>query len=587
MAIAALRYNNPFDVSLPIAGWDGGGDIAGVQGQPGFGAFPDMATGYQAGVHRLNSYITGQNSHGAKRTIKDLNSVYATDPNWASGVAAHSGLDPTAPLDPSNADQMKQLQYGVLAQEMGPQNAAQIFAQHHGPDALAAINSAAGVKKPQGGGALSFAGNDDGEEGGSTPANASPTSGALSPANSGALNFGNNDGSGKQDRFSIGDLFGASDDTKAKLHGLGARLVQAAAAASSGVNPAQSAQLNTLSKSLIDQNKTDYQYTMGPNGQVVKINKDTGEVNFATLPGGGKGQYHPIMGKDDNGNPVYHGRVNLSTNTFEPVAGGQTTPSTPIGGDPELTGQDRYDSLTTNEKSQMDAWRNGTGIQPSQYAMRNPKMAKLVDAANAIGIDMTKYGERQALLKGMAAKTPTSAGGQFISAPTVTDHLTNVANDYLNLHNSSGGGWSTGAAVTNAIKDMRGGVTRESLQTSANRNTDTASKEIVSFLTRGHGGVSERQDTHDALYMPTKAPEVQAAALEAYRKQVADRFYELADGAKGSAGDHPEVLKAIEAFKAKDAALQEKIQQLRNINKKTAPDASTGGTKPPLASFFQ
>lgn len=68
MAIAALRYNNPFDVSLPIAGWNGGGDTVGIQGQPGFGAFPDMATGYQAGVQRLHSYLTGQSYRGAGLT---------------------------------------------------------------------------------------------------------------------------------------------------------------------------------------------------------------------------------------------------------------------------------------------------------------------------------------------------------------------------------------------------------------------------------------------------------------------------------------------------------------------------------------
>jgi hypothetical protein len=426
-----------------------------------------------------------------------------------------------------------------------------------GGGGVTAINQAMGLIPGSGNQAMAFSG-DDGEGGGDGAGAANTKSGTLSFG-------GNSDGSGKQDnRFGLGDLFGASDETKAKMHGIGARLVRAAAALSAGVNPGQSAQLNALGKSLEEQNKTDYQYTMGPNGQLVKINKDTGEVSFATLPGGGKPNYHVVPYKDADGNPQFK---MFDMNTGKPVSGGDTAPATagpPIGGDPNLTGQERYDSLTSDEKKQMDAWKAGTGIQPSQYSMRQPKTAKLVEAANAIGIDMTKYGERQAFLKGMASKSPTGAGGQFISAPTVMDHLLNVANDYVTLGNSSGGGYSTGAAIANAYKDMRGGTTREAQQTSADRNSDTASKEIVSFLTRGHGGVSERQDTHAKLYMPRAAPEVQAAALEAYRKQVADRFYELYDGAKGSVGeDHPEIVKAEAAFKAKDEALQQKIADLK------------------------
>jgi hypothetical protein len=425
---------------------------------------------------------------------------------------------------------------------------------------IAAINSAAGIKQGGGRPALAFSGDDDED----TPANAAPTSGALTPG-AGALAFSGG-GTGKKDnRFGLGDLFGASDETKDKLHGIGARLVRAAAAASAGVNPAQAAQFNALGKSLEEQNKPDIQYMMGPNGQVIKINKDDGSVNFATLPGGGKGSYHPVMGKDDNGNPIYRGRVNLSTNTFEPVAGGGTMAQedTPIGGDPNLTGQERYDSLSTQEKAQMDAWKNGTGIQPSQYAMRNPKVSKLVDAANAIGIDMTKYGERQAFFKGMASKSPTAAGGQFVMAPTVLKHLDNLTNDYLGLGNSNGGPLGYGTTAANAYKNAVGGNPRASQQTSADRNSDTAGKEITSFLTRGHGGVSERQEAHEKLYQPNAAPMVQAAALEAYRKQVADRFYELLDGSKGTVGDHPELARVEAEFKAKDEALQQKIADLK------------------------
>src|SRR5215471_16143760 len=104
MPIAAIRNNNPFNVSLPISGIGmGGGSIVGVQGQPGYGAFPDMATGYAAGTQRLNSYISGSSSYGPLTTIGQLNSVYATDPNWAAGVSRASGIGIDTPLDVNNS----------------------------------------------------------------------------------------------------------------------------------------------------------------------------------------------------------------------------------------------------------------------------------------------------------------------------------------------------------------------------------------------------------------------------------------------------------------------------------------------------
>jgi hypothetical protein len=428
--------------------------------------------------------------------------------------------------------------------------------QGGGSAVLAAIN-AGSRGTPAAPGALGYAAT--GQEGG----------GALSQAK-------------PQDPASGGVLFQGNEKPN-KLYGVGSMLTNMGASLAGINSPSQANALHAQAKGLEEQMSSGkYTYQMGPNGQLIRINKEDGTVDSRAIPDGQKNDVQVVMGKDENGNPTPLGYINKNDpskfNRYGAEAGAQ--PAQRIGGDPELTGQERYDSLSTQEKKQIDAWKAGTGIQPSQYAMRDQRTKKMVDAANSIGIDMTKYGERQAFLKGMASKGPTQAGGQFISAPTVMDHLLNVANDYVTLGNSSGGGYSTGAAVANYVKDLRGGTERESQQTSADRNSDTASKEIVSFLTRGHGGVSERQDTHDKLYMPRKAPEVQAAALEAYRKQVADRFWELADGAKGSVGeDHPEVNKAIEAFKAKDEALQAKIAQLKG-NKAPAAAATAPAAKP-------
>jgi len=115
MAIAAIRYNNPGNVSLPIQGWNGGGSIVGIAGQSGYASFPDMQTGFAAFQARLTNYIDGRGLN----TIGALNGVYAQDPAWGAGVSNLSGIGINTPLDTSNASQMSALQSGIIQQETG------------------------------------------------------------------------------------------------------------------------------------------------------------------------------------------------------------------------------------------------------------------------------------------------------------------------------------------------------------------------------------------------------------------------------------------------------------------------------------
>jgi hypothetical protein len=132
MAQAGIRYNNPFNISLPRSGYYGG-TVVGLQGQPGYAAFPDMATGYAAGANRLTDYISGNTSYGPRQTIGSLGQIYATDPNWSYGVSQASGIPLNQTLDPNNPTQMAALQQGILTQELGPQAAGQLASQY-GPN---------------------------------------------------------------------------------------------------------------------------------------------------------------------------------------------------------------------------------------------------------------------------------------------------------------------------------------------------------------------------------------------------------------------------------------------------------------------
>jgi len=115
MTIAAIRYNNPGNVSLPIKDWSGGGSIVGISGQPGYASFPSMQVGYAAFQQRLTSYINGQGLD----TIGALNSRYAQDQGWGASVSRLSGIGINEPLDTSNASQMGALQSAIIRQETG------------------------------------------------------------------------------------------------------------------------------------------------------------------------------------------------------------------------------------------------------------------------------------------------------------------------------------------------------------------------------------------------------------------------------------------------------------------------------------
>ena len=118
--IAAVLYNNPGDVSLPIAGWPTdaahGVPIQGIPGQPNYGHFPTMKIGWAAFQQRLKSYIAEglPPRVGPMNTIRKIGAHYATATAWPEDVAKYSGIPIDAPLSESNAAQIAALSKGIL-----------------------------------------------------------------------------------------------------------------------------------------------------------------------------------------------------------------------------------------------------------------------------------------------------------------------------------------------------------------------------------------------------------------------------------------------------------------------------------------
>lgn len=114
MTIAAMRHNNPGDVSLPIKGWAGPGKIVGVEGQAGYAEFPTMQIGFEAFQQRVRSYIDE-----GRTTIALIGKVYATDPHWPRAVSEIAGIGLNVKLNPNNAAQMATVAAAIIRQETG------------------------------------------------------------------------------------------------------------------------------------------------------------------------------------------------------------------------------------------------------------------------------------------------------------------------------------------------------------------------------------------------------------------------------------------------------------------------------------
>jgi hypothetical protein len=112
---AAERHNNPGNVSLPIAGYHGPGEVAGISGQPGHGSFPTI----QDGINALDARLASRISQGYD-TIRKLgmSGIYENPPTmaWVNHVSAMSGIGPDEQLTPGR---MQALRYGIVQQETG------------------------------------------------------------------------------------------------------------------------------------------------------------------------------------------------------------------------------------------------------------------------------------------------------------------------------------------------------------------------------------------------------------------------------------------------------------------------------------
>jgi hypothetical protein len=448
--------------------------------------------------------------------------------------------------------------------------------QYEAGNPIAAVNAAAGIKTPIGRGALSYAGsdvasNDDDEE-----------------------EDTNTKGLGKG---ALQTLF--QGDAPDRMHGIGAMLAQAGAALAGISNPTQGYVLSGLAKQITDNGKTDYQYMMGADGSLYRINKDDGSVS-SVKTGSTKHQLQLKEITGANGMKI--------PGNYDPTSGAWT----PLQGRGAAQGDNGLDENglpATYEELQKQnpalanqvAQINSGGVKLPTSSYRNPQNMMIRNAVFKFfpGTSEDQFSARNAYAKNYGTDQPSQPGGQSVGLGHSLDIADQLGRNMLQQNNFSG---LIGAGTTlNSIKNaqMWGGTN----SATANAGGDLAYKLATETgrLYSGNqgGGVKEREDTMRRFGGDTQnlTPVQQAGLLREQRDVLTSRQEQLEGQRDKLFNDDPD---AAKRFSFRDAKTQKAIDGINDTLSKldpTGPEAralslqnraapSVGGNRPPLASFF-
>lgn len=378
--------------------------------------------------------------------------------------------------------------------------------------------------------ALAFSGEGEDDEGGGDASPALSTNSTLGP---GALQT----------------IMPAVEKDTGNKHRISSGLVGMAAALASISSPQQAYALSGIAKQLKDSgedDKTSYKISVGKDGRILRI--------------GSNGQVDSIGGNPDG------------------------AAADPVLGDTTKQGAEYFQTLKPADQAIIDGWHEGTGVAPSSFAMKDPHTRALMSAAKIAypDIDFSHLHDRITTANDLSKMSPSSGGGQVSSSNASLLHLGEIADDFIKMHNGSGGGWATAAHLQNSFKNAQNDPERNGLVQGLNTHGGLAAGEITKFITNGNGGVHERAERLQTLANQNYAPEEAAGVLEAQRNALQAKHDTLVERIKATMGQsyldkHPEIEKT---YTERDASLRDKISQLRTLNKKAAPATGSSSVTP-------
>jgi len=300
-----------------------------------------------------------------------------------------------------------------------------------------------------------------------------------------------------------------------KLNTIGAALSQAGASIAGISSPAQASTLNAQAAAIRKDGQSTYKTLMGPDGTIYRID-DQGGIQ-AVKTGSGKASYQVVMGKDASGMPTPIGKFDKNGGVYTPFQSASSAQAgTQIGGDPTLTGQDRYNSMSPEDQRMADAFNEGRGPPVTSLTLRNPKFAKQWEGAQAVfpNLDVNTAAARKKFQQENASSSPTSFGGLMDRSQIALDQLDKTLDSYGELGNTSSMFGSYASNAENRVRNV--GVEKGRIMDRLETNASNAASDINSVQNGGRGAAAERENIKNLLNLPYASNVEQSGAVQAH-----------------------------------------------------------------------
>jgi hypothetical protein len=180
-------------------------------------------------------------------------------------------------------------------------------------------------------------------------------------------------------------------------------------------------------------------------------------------------------------------------------------------------------------ESSVDAIGQGRMKAPTGYALRNPKIANLMDRVNAKypNFDATEYDAKQKAMRDFSTGTP---GNSIRSFSTATDHLSQLDQLVDALGNGN-------VPLANKISNLVAQNTGSTAPTNFDAVKGIVAKEVLKSIVAGGGGVEERQELSHLLDNAKTTKQLKGVIggylhLMSAQKDNLEQQYELSTGRK-------------------------------------------------------
>lgn len=180
-------------------------------------------------------------------------------------------------------------------------------------------------------------------------------------------------------------------------------------------------------------------------------------------------------------------------------------------------------------ESSVDAIGQGRMKAPTGYALRNPKIANLMDRVNAKypNFDATEYDAKQKAMRDFSTGTP---GNSIRSFSTATDHLSQLDQLVDALGNGN-------VPLANKIANTVAQNTGSTAPTNFDAVKGIVAKEVLKSIVAGGGGVEERQELSHLLDNAKTTKQLKGVIggylhLMSAQKDNLEQQYELSTGRK-------------------------------------------------------